>query len=109
MLYSLISICEARDIDPVAQLKDVLMRIDGHPAARIDELLPQNWTPPLRWTEPAQLVNTSQPGRIRGIDHSYPFDEQRRDAQRARSYFSTGCGTECSRWTRRKRLAASRC
>ena len=52
-LYSLISTCEARDIDPVAYLKDVLTRVDSHPASRIDELLPQNWAPPLRWTEAA--------------------------------------------------------
>src|SRR5262249_58694191 len=39
-LYSLVSTCEARDIDPVEYLKDVLMRVDTHPASRIDELLP---------------------------------------------------------------------
>lgn len=50
-LYSLISTCEARDIDPVAYLQDVLMRIDTHPASRIDELLPHKWTPPRRWTD----------------------------------------------------------
>ena len=50
-LYSLISTCEARDVDPVAYLQDVIMRVDTHPASRIDELLPQNWTPPLRWTD----------------------------------------------------------
>ena len=31
--------------------QDVLMRVDTHPASRIDELLPHNWTPPLRWTD----------------------------------------------------------
>jgi len=51
-LYSLVSTCEARDIDPVAYLKDVIMRVDTHPASRIDELLPHNWTPPLTWVEP---------------------------------------------------------
>jgi transposase len=50
-LASLIATCEAREIDPVAYLKDVLMRVDLHPASRIDELLPHNWTPPLRWTD----------------------------------------------------------
>jgi transposase len=50
-LYSLIATCEARDIDPVAYLQDILMRIDTHPASRIDELLPHKWTPPLRWTD----------------------------------------------------------
>jgi hypothetical protein len=28
-------------------LKDVLMRVDTHPAARIDELLPHQWQEPL--------------------------------------------------------------
>jgi hypothetical protein len=37
-------------MDPVAYLKDVLIRVDIHPASRIDELLPQNWQLPLRWT-----------------------------------------------------------
>ena len=45
-LYSLVANCEVRGIDPVAYLKDVLMRVDVHPASRIDELLPHNWTPP---------------------------------------------------------------
>jgi transposase len=51
ILASLIATCEARDIDPVAYLKDVLMRVDVHPASRIGELLPHNWAPPLRWTD----------------------------------------------------------
>jgi hypothetical protein len=51
ILYSLVSTCEARDIDPVEYLKDVIMRIDTHPASRIDELLPHKWSPPLRWEE----------------------------------------------------------
>jgi transposase len=50
-LYSLVSTCESNDVDPVAYLQDVIMRIDTHPASRIDELLPHNWTPPLRWTQ----------------------------------------------------------
>jgi transposase len=52
-LYSLVATCEARDLDPVAYLKDVIMRVDTHPASRIDELLPHKWSPPLRWTEPS--------------------------------------------------------
>lgn len=50
-LYSLVATCEAHEIDPVAYLKDVIMRVDTHPASRIDELLPHKWSPPLRWTE----------------------------------------------------------
>jgi transposase len=33
------------DVDPQAWLADVLARIAGHPAHRLDELLPWNWTP----------------------------------------------------------------
>jgi hypothetical protein len=42
-LYSLVATCDAAGVDPVEYLKDVLMRVDSHPAARIDDLLPQNW------------------------------------------------------------------
>jgi transposase len=47
-LYSLVSTCETHDVDPVAYLADVLLRVDTHPASRIDELLPQHWQPPIR-------------------------------------------------------------
>jgi transposase len=36
-LYSLISTCEANDVNPVAYLADVLIRVQNHPASRIDE------------------------------------------------------------------------
>jgi transposase len=45
-LYSLIATCEANGINPVDYLADVLLRVQTHPASRIDELLPHNWTPP---------------------------------------------------------------
>jgi hypothetical protein len=32
-------------VDPQAWLADVLARIASHPAHRLDELLPWNWTP----------------------------------------------------------------
>ena len=47
-LYSLISTCEANGINPVEYLADVLMRVQTHPASRIDDLLPRNWKPPQR-------------------------------------------------------------
>jgi hypothetical protein len=31
-----------------ASLRDVLVRIDTHPASQIDELLPHRWIPPAR-------------------------------------------------------------
>ena len=45
-LYSLVSSCEANSVDPIAYFRDVLMRVDTHPAKRIDELLPHRWIPP---------------------------------------------------------------
>ncbi len=45
-LYSLIATCEANEVNPVDYLADVLLRVQTHPASRIDELLPHNWKPP---------------------------------------------------------------
>lgn len=45
-LYSLIATCEVNGVNPVEYLADVLLRVQTHPASRIDELLPHNWTPP---------------------------------------------------------------
>ena len=44
-LYSLVSTCDAHDVDPVVYLRDVLLRLGTHPASRIDELLPDRWVP----------------------------------------------------------------
>jgi transposase len=44
-LYSLIVTAKMNEVDPQAWLADVLARIAGHPAHRIDELLPWNWQP----------------------------------------------------------------
>ncbi|MEO8213837.1 MAG: IS66 family transposase [Myxococcales bacterium] len=45
-LYSLVATCMANGKDPLAYLTDILGRIGSHPAARLDDLLPQNWSPP---------------------------------------------------------------
>jgi transposase len=44
-LYSLIVTAKMNEVDPQAWLADVLARIAGHPAHRIDELLPWSWQP----------------------------------------------------------------
>ena len=44
-MYSLIVTAKMNGIDPQAWLADVLARLPGHPAHRLDELLPWNWTP----------------------------------------------------------------
>ena len=43
LLYGLIVTAKLNDVDPQAWLADVLARIAGHPASRLDELLPWNW------------------------------------------------------------------
>ena len=42
-MYSAIVTAKMNNIDPQAWLADVLARIAGHPASRLDELLPWNW------------------------------------------------------------------
>jgi transposase len=42
-LYSLIATCEANGVNPVDYLADLLIRVQSHPASRIDELLPHKW------------------------------------------------------------------
>ena len=43
ILYSLIASCKLCKIDPLIYLRDVLERINTHPASRIAELLPSRW------------------------------------------------------------------
>ena len=43
ILYSLIASCKLCGIDPFLYLRDVLERINTHPASRIDELTPPQW------------------------------------------------------------------
>lgn len=45
MMYSLITTAKLNDIDPQAWLADVLARIADHPAQKLEELLPWNWSP----------------------------------------------------------------
>lgn len=43
-IYTLIETAKLNGVDPQAWLADVLARLQDHPAKRIDELLPWNWT-----------------------------------------------------------------
>ena len=43
-IYTLVETCKLNDIDPRAWLADVLARLPDHPARRLDELMPWNWT-----------------------------------------------------------------
>jgi transposase len=42
-LYTLVSTCEPRGINPFAYLADVIPRVQDHPKRRLDELLPGSW------------------------------------------------------------------
>ena len=51
VLQTIVATCAVHSVDPYEYIKDMLIRIQSHPASRIDELLPWNWKPP---PEPAQ-------------------------------------------------------
>lgn len=51
MLCSIIATCTLHGVNPVAYLTDILIRVQTHPAAAIDELLPMRWTPPVPLTD----------------------------------------------------------
>ncbi len=46
VLQSICATCLLHDVNPYEYLRDVLVRMQSHPASRIDELLPMNWKPP---------------------------------------------------------------
>ena len=46
VLYTLVASCEKNGVNPITYLTDVLMRVQTHPANRIEELLPHRWKPP---------------------------------------------------------------
>ena len=52
IMYTLIQTAKLNEIDPQGWLADVLARIAGHPAHRLDELLPWNWRPQLQAMAP---------------------------------------------------------
>jgi hypothetical protein len=46
VLQSITATCRLHGVNPYEYVKDVLIRIQRHPASRIDELMPWNWRPP---------------------------------------------------------------
>ena len=46
MLQTLCHTCQLHDVNPYEYIKDALVRISTHPAAQLDELLPQHWAAP---------------------------------------------------------------
>src|SRR5262249_37673444 len=45
VLYSLVATAERSDVNPLVYLENVLMRVQDHPAKRVEELLPDHWQP----------------------------------------------------------------
>lgn len=45
IIYSLVATCERHDVNPLAYLTDVLLRVQTHPAKDIEALLPHRWKP----------------------------------------------------------------
>jgi transposase len=43
VIYTLVESCKRAQVDVLAYLADILVRVATHPANRIDELLPANW------------------------------------------------------------------
>jgi transposase len=48
ILQTITATCRLHNVNPYEYIKDVLIRIQTHPASKIDELLPQNWKPTSR-------------------------------------------------------------
>jgi len=46
VLQSIVATCRLHGVNPYEYVKDLLLRIQTHPARDIDELLPWNWRPP---------------------------------------------------------------
>ena len=44
IIYTMMAACKIHQVNPTAWLSDILDKIDDHPANKIQELLPQNWT-----------------------------------------------------------------
>lgn len=53
--YTLVETCRQNDVDPEVYLADVLQRISTHPNARIHELLPYHWKPPINTGDMASV------------------------------------------------------
>ena len=57
IIYSLVASCCLHGVDPFGYLRDVLERINTHPAKRIHELLPK------AWADNAKQVKTQETAR----------------------------------------------
>lgn len=51
VLYTLVASCEKHGLNPIAYLTDVLVRVQKHPASRVEDLLPHRYKPTERSPE----------------------------------------------------------
>jgi transposase len=51
MMYTFMSCCKINNVEPFAWLRDTLIRLPDTKMSKIDDLLPQNWTPSPIWDE----------------------------------------------------------
>ncbi len=45
ILQTIVATCRLNDVLPYEYIADMLVRVQFHPTARLDELLPMNWRP----------------------------------------------------------------
>ena len=56
ILFSVVSSCQRHGHDPFVYLRDVLMRLPNQPKERLEELLPDRWSPALASTATSEAV-----------------------------------------------------
>jgi transposase len=44
VVFSLAESCRLAGVDPGDYFADVLVRVSSHPASRVEDLLPENWS-----------------------------------------------------------------
>ena len=97
-MYSLIITAKMNGVDPQAWLADVLVRIAAHPAHRLNELLPWNWTP-----ASAISARASMTTHINKVHHVTTITRSRRTSVKMK----IGCETLPMEWRSRTALSGS--
>ncbi len=65
ILFSLLATCQIHEVDPWLYLKDVLLRVNTHPARLIHELTPLHWKKLIRpLLQPAAPATTAEPAQV---------------------------------------------
>ncbi len=60
VIHYLVASCRQNERNPIDYLTDVLTRVQTHPASRLDELPPMNWTPPAKLSLHAEPVTAAE-------------------------------------------------